>query len=110
MRFDCDLSLDLHDPEMEKHRVNHRPDVYYRQGLTKAQRERFMKDNAKVLKGLIPAARKVYSLVAFWSFSSWFEEHGLLDSDATYDADPDEDSLTNLLEYALGTNTEKVDG
>ena len=50
VRFDCDLSQDLHDPEMKKHRVNHQPDVYYRQGLTKAQRERIMKENAKLLK------------------------------------------------------------
>lgn len=50
VRFDCDLSQDLHDPEMKKHRVNHQPDVYYRQGLTKAQRERIMKENANVLK------------------------------------------------------------
>ncbi|MFC7339152.1 glycoside hydrolase family 117 protein [Haloferula chungangensis] len=40
VRFDCDLSLDVNDPEMKEHRVNHRPDVYYRQGLSKKQRER----------------------------------------------------------------------
>ncbi len=40
VRFDCDLSLDVDDPEMKEHRVNHRPDVYYRQGLSKKQRER----------------------------------------------------------------------
>lgn len=40
VRFDCDLSRDLHDPEMKQHRVNHRPDVYYRQGLSDKQRRR----------------------------------------------------------------------
>ncbi|WP_347840764.1 family 43 glycosylhydrolase [uncultured Draconibacterium sp.] len=45
VRFDCDLSLDLHDPEMKQHRVNHAPDVYYRQGLSKKQRERIQKEN-----------------------------------------------------------------
>ncbi|MFD2255475.1 glycoside hydrolase family 117 protein [Luteolibacter algae] len=40
VRFDCDLSLDVNDPQMKEHRVNHRPDVYYRQGLSKEQRER----------------------------------------------------------------------
>lgn len=40
VRFDCDLSLDSHDPEMKRHRVNHDPDVYYRQGLSKKQVER----------------------------------------------------------------------
>ena len=45
VRFDCDLSRDLHDPEMKKHRVVHRPDVYYRQGLSKKQLERIQKEN-----------------------------------------------------------------
>ncbi|MBK1880065.1 glycoside hydrolase family 117 protein [Pelagicoccus mobilis] len=40
VRFDCDLSLDLDDPEMKEHRVNHKKDVYYRQGLSKKQLER----------------------------------------------------------------------
>ncbi len=40
VRFDCDLSLDLHDPEMKRHRVNHKPDVYFRQGLSDRQRQR----------------------------------------------------------------------
>lgn len=46
VRFDCDLSLDLHDPEMKRHRVNHRPDVYYRQGLSKRQLKRIKEANA----------------------------------------------------------------
>ena len=47
------------------------------------------------------------TLIPYRSFSAWVEEHDLLDSDAAYDADPDEDSLTNLLEYALGTNPKR---
>ncbi|MBK1875790.1 glycoside hydrolase family 117 protein [Pelagicoccus mobilis] len=40
MRFDCDLSLDHHDPLMKKHNTYLKPEVYYSQvGLTKAQRE-----------------------------------------------------------------------
>ncbi len=44
VRFDCDLSLDLHDPEMKRHRVNHRPDVYFRQGLSEKQRLRIQQE------------------------------------------------------------------
>lgn len=43
VRFDCDLSRDIHDPEMKSHRVVHRPDVYYRQGLSKKQLDRIKK-------------------------------------------------------------------
>lgn len=50
VRFDCDLSQDIDDPDMKKHRVNHRPDVYYRQGLSKAQRDRIAADNRKALQ------------------------------------------------------------
>lgn len=44
-RFDCDLSQDLHDPQMKAHRVNHTPDVYFRQGLTPKQRKRILNEN-----------------------------------------------------------------
>lgn len=40
VRFDCDLSQDIHDPEMKQHRVNHQPDVYFRQGLSEKQLDR----------------------------------------------------------------------
>ncbi|MEM6805189.1 MAG: glycoside hydrolase [Bacteroidota bacterium] len=39
-RFDCDLSQDVEDPKMKKTGVYHQPEVYYRQGLGKAQKER----------------------------------------------------------------------
>ncbi|WP_276167318.1 glycoside hydrolase family 117 protein [Zobellia alginiliquefaciens] len=45
VRFDCDLSLDLDDPEMKNHRVNHKPDVYYSQGLSSKQKERLQSEN-----------------------------------------------------------------
>lgn len=45
VRFDCDLSQDLHDPDMKKHRVIHKPDVYYRQGLNAKQRKRISEAN-----------------------------------------------------------------
>ncbi|WNJ18305.1 family 43 glycosylhydrolase [Pontibacter sp. G13] len=45
VRFDCDLSQDLHDERMKMHRVSHKPDVYYRQGLTPKQRKRIEEEN-----------------------------------------------------------------
>ncbi len=40
VRFDCDLSQDVHDPHMKRHTPYHRPEVYYKQGLNQAQRKR----------------------------------------------------------------------
>jgi hypothetical protein len=48
-RFDCDLSLDVHDPSMKKNRVWHRPEVFFRQGLSKAQKERIAKENQQTM-------------------------------------------------------------
>ena len=46
MRFDCDLSLDIHDPEMKKHEQYHfNPEFYYEKGLSKKQRERIKTEN-----------------------------------------------------------------
>ena len=42
MRFDCDLSLDVHDPEMKRHGYAYKPDFYYQHGLSKKQRERVL--------------------------------------------------------------------
>ena len=48
VRFDCDLSQDMDDPEMKEHRVNHEPDVYFRQGLSKKQEQRIESENNKI--------------------------------------------------------------
>lgn len=50
VRFDCDLSQDLHDPEMKKHRVNYKPEVYYQQGLSNAQRKRIAEATLKMVE------------------------------------------------------------
>ncbi|MFT5884395.1 MAG: hypothetical protein ACI9IP_000850 [Arcticibacterium sp.] len=42
-RFDCDLSLDLHDPEMKRAAVYHKPSFYYKLGLSKKQLKRIKK-------------------------------------------------------------------
>ncbi|REE00198.1 glycosyl hydrolase family 43 [Marinoscillum furvescens DSM 4134] len=44
MRFDCDLSLEVDDPEMKAHGYYHAdPNFYYQHGLSKKQRERIKK-------------------------------------------------------------------
>lgn len=48
MRFDCDLSQDVQDPGMKKHSNYFRPEIYYSMGLSKVQKERIEKENAKV--------------------------------------------------------------
>ena len=48
-RFDCDLSLDVHDPEMKGHNILWRPEDYYRWGLSKKQRERIEKTNREAI-------------------------------------------------------------
>ena len=39
-RFDCDLSLDVHDPEMKESDIFNHPEINFQFGLTKEQRER----------------------------------------------------------------------
>lgn len=39
-RFDCDLSLDLHDPEMKDTDIFNHPEVYFQFGLTEKQKQR----------------------------------------------------------------------
>jgi hypothetical protein len=46
-RFDCDLSQDVHDPHMKRTGVRHRPEVYFKQGLSKQQRDRIYSVNLK---------------------------------------------------------------
>ncbi len=51
MRFDCDLSLDLHDPEMKRHEYfNFNPSYFYKHGLSKKQRDRIAKENREIGK------------------------------------------------------------
>lgn len=44
-RFDCDLSLDVHDPAMKRTGLYARPDVYFARGLSKQQRQQIEKRN-----------------------------------------------------------------
>ncbi len=44
-RFDCDLSLDLNDPDMKKNHTYLKPEFYFRMGLNSKQRERITKEN-----------------------------------------------------------------
>ena len=43
LRFDCDLSRDVDDPEMKKHNYYYKPEFYYKHGLSAKQRERIGK-------------------------------------------------------------------
>ncbi|NME66745.1 family 43 glycosylhydrolase [Flammeovirga aprica JL-4] len=49
-RFDCDLSLDVHDPVMKQTQVYFKPKVYFSQGLNKKQKARIDKENQALLK------------------------------------------------------------
>jgi hypothetical protein len=51
MRFDCDLSRDIDDPELKEHSVRHDPEFLFRHGLSYAQRERIEKANAALRRG-----------------------------------------------------------
>lgn len=44
-RFDCDLSLDIHDEKMKGHYIRHSPEFHYKQGLDKEQLERIKRRN-----------------------------------------------------------------
>lgn len=39
-RFDCDLSLDVHDPEMKESDIFNHPEIYFQFGLSEKQRQR----------------------------------------------------------------------
>lgn len=43
-RFDCDLSLDHHDPAMKNTQLWLKPEVYFSQGLNEEQRQRIQKN------------------------------------------------------------------
>lgn len=47
-RFDCDLSLDVDDPDMKKTHVRHSPEHHYKFGLKKQQRERIEEENHRL--------------------------------------------------------------
>ncbi|MFC5624775.1 glycoside hydrolase family 117 protein [Algoriphagus winogradskyi] len=51
LRFDCDLSLDIHDPEMKKHNYYYKPEFYYQHGLSKKQMQRIQEENETLIKG-----------------------------------------------------------
>lgn len=44
-RFDCDLSLDLHDPEMKRTSNWNKIDSYFKQGLSETQKKRIQNGN-----------------------------------------------------------------
>ena len=48
MRFDCDLSLDVHDPDMKRHGYRHKPEFYYEHRLNRRQRQRILEANRNV--------------------------------------------------------------
>lgn len=49
-RFDCDLSRDVHDPAMKRHRAYINHEIYFRQGLNRQQRERIEKANRAMME------------------------------------------------------------
>ncbi len=48
-RFDCDLSQDIHDPQMKAQVVNIPREVYMKQSLTPAQKKRIKAENQKLM-------------------------------------------------------------
>lgn len=49
-RFDCDLSLDVHDPDMKYHNNLWNPEDYYRWGLNTRQKQRIESENEKLTR------------------------------------------------------------
>ena len=47
-RFDCDLSKDLDDPQMKRHKAYHPVAEYFRHGLSAKQKERITEENRKL--------------------------------------------------------------
>nr|WP_264619603.1 family 43 glycosylhydrolase [Flavobacterium sp. 7A]MCW2119924.1 hypothetical protein [Flavobacterium sp. 7A] len=48
VRFDCDLSQDLHDPEMKRTNINYKPDFLYSHALNGFQKKRIAEENQKI--------------------------------------------------------------
>ena len=44
-RFDCDLSLDVHDPDMKRAHEYYKPEFYFEHGLNEEQKTRILKEN-----------------------------------------------------------------
>ncbi|QDV86438.1 Glycosyl hydrolases family 43 [Stieleria magnilauensis] len=49
-RFDCDLSLDVNDPEMKRTGDYHKPDVFFEQRLSSKQKARIEDENKTLMK------------------------------------------------------------
>lgn len=49
-RFDCDLSLDVDDPEMKKSHIDYPPEHHYKFGLSRKQRERIDEQNRQTAR------------------------------------------------------------
>ncbi|MGA9637894.1 glycoside hydrolase family 117 protein [Flavobacterium sp.] len=50
VRFDCDLSQDVNDPDMKKTHIYTKPEDNYKQGLNPKQKARIAEENARILK------------------------------------------------------------
>lgn len=50
VRFDCDLSQDVNDPEMKQTRVQYTPDEYFRKGLSQKEMKRIQSENKELIK------------------------------------------------------------
>jgi len=50
LRFDCDLSRDIHDLQMKVHNYYYKPDFFYQHGLSKQQHDRIKQTNKKLNK------------------------------------------------------------
>lgn len=48
LRFDCDLSLDLHDPKMKERQVGYEADFLYQHGLSDEQLKRIREETKRV--------------------------------------------------------------
>lgn len=49
-RFDCDLSLDMHDEQMKKSYISYNPEFHYTHGLSKEQKKRINEENKKLIE------------------------------------------------------------
>ncbi|MGQ1785191.1 MULTISPECIES: glycoside hydrolase family 117 protein [unclassified Saccharicrinis] len=50
LRFDCDLSLDVNDPDMKHHNYYYKPEHYYKHGLNIKQKKRIAEENKRLMK------------------------------------------------------------